>query len=68
MKKEIKINDEVTSAIRKTNKKYNSYSTTIPKQIVNLLGITENDKILWKYQNQKGKLILDIDIISDENK
>lgn len=63
MKQEVYIKDEKTSRIRKTNPKINSYTVTIPKELIDLLGLSEKDSIIWKYELKKGKLKLDIDIL-----
>lgn len=63
MKQEVYIKDEKRSRIRKTNPKINSYTVTIPKELIDLLGLSEKDSIIWKYELKKGKLKLDIDIL-----
>ena len=67
MKQEVYIKDEKTSRIRKTNPKINSYTVTIPKELIDLLGLSEKDSIIWKYELKKGKLKLDIDILKGKS-
>ena len=67
MKQEVYIKDEKTSRIRKTNPKINSYTVTIPKELIDLLGLSEKDSIIWKYELKKGKLKLDIDVLKGKS-
>lgn len=68
MKKEIKLSDEVTSVVRPYNKNGNSMYTTIPKKLVDILDIKSGDEVKWIYDIKKGKLYLDVDIISNDEK
>ena len=63
MKEKVKTAGATSTAIRKTNKKYDSYSVTIPKIIVDLLDLSDKDRINWKYAVKNGKLNVDISII-----
>lgn len=53
---------EVKTKVRKPNTKLNTMITTIPKDIVNLLELTPDNKVVWTYKVNNGNLNLDIRI------
>lgn len=43
------------TVVRKTNKSAEGYRTTIPKAVLNLLNLKEEDRLHWKVEAIPGK-------------
>ena len=65
MKLQIEIDETKETKIRKVNKNKESYVTTIPIDLIKLLNLSVNDKIIWKYKTKGTDLIIDVSFERD---
>lgn len=62
-KKEEKIREYI-SDVRVINSKYNSLGITIPKEVVNTIGLKKGDRVVFKVEDiSKEEVEIDMDIV-----
>ena len=55
---------EYTSNVRVINKAYNSLGATIPKEVVNTIGLKKGDSLIFKVESiSEDKVRVNVDIV-----